>query len=85
MPELEEWCNVGEEQFLPCLHKLSLVDCPKLKELPSDFPSAPPPPPPPGSAVLGGCSLLIWTGPAGSPVRGPTGRSGPVFKSLSIL
>ncbi|KAK8960117.1 putative disease resistance protein [Platanthera guangdongensis] len=25
MPELEEWCNVGEEQFLPCLHKLSLV------------------------------------------------------------
>ncbi|KAK8928370.1 putative disease resistance protein RGA3 [Platanthera zijinensis] len=39
MAELEEWCNVGEEQFLPCLHTLSLVDCPKLKELPSDFPS----------------------------------------------
>ncbi|KAK8928371.1 putative disease resistance protein RGA3 [Platanthera zijinensis] len=38
MTELEEWCNVGEEQFLPCLHKLSLFDCPKLKELPSNFP-----------------------------------------------
>ncbi|KAK8928374.1 putative disease resistance protein RGA3 [Platanthera zijinensis] len=39
MTELEEWCNVGEEQFLPCLHNLSLLDCPKLTELPSDFPS----------------------------------------------
>ncbi|KAK8928372.1 putative disease resistance protein RGA3 [Platanthera zijinensis] len=39
MAELEEWCNAGEEQFLPCLHKLTLCDCPKLKELPSDFPS----------------------------------------------
>ncbi|KAK8959402.1 hypothetical protein KSP40_PGU004101 [Platanthera guangdongensis] len=38
MTELEEWCNVGEEQFLPCVDRLSLLDCSKLKELPSDIP-----------------------------------------------
>ncbi|KAK8960192.1 hypothetical protein KSP40_PGU011502 [Platanthera guangdongensis] len=39
MIELEEWCHVGDEQFLPSLHKLNLLYCPKLKELLSNFPS----------------------------------------------
>ncbi|XP_072960090.1 uncharacterized protein [Typha angustifolia] len=39
MPELEEWSRTAEVKFLPRLAKLSLVECPKLKALPSDFQS----------------------------------------------
>ncbi|XP_020086769.1 uncharacterized protein LOC109709110 [Ananas comosus] len=40
MPELEEWCeaSAGRRSF-PRLSELRLLDCRKLKELPSSFPS----------------------------------------------
>ncbi|OAY72886.1 putative disease resistance RPP13-like protein 1, partial [Ananas comosus] len=40
MPELEEWCeaSAGRRSF-PRLSELRLLDCPKLKELPTSFPS----------------------------------------------
>ncbi|XP_020086770.1 putative disease resistance protein RGA3 [Ananas comosus] len=40
MPELEEWCEASAaQQSFPRLSELWLLDCPKLKELPSPFPS----------------------------------------------
>ncbi|OAY76364.1 putative disease resistance protein RGA3 [Ananas comosus] len=40
MPELEEWCEASAAQrSFPRLSELRLLDCPKLKELPSSFPS----------------------------------------------
>ncbi|KAL0929119.1 hypothetical protein M5K25_001061 [Dendrobium thyrsiflorum] len=39
LTNLEEWCSAGGEQFLPCLHTLTLLDCPKLRALPSVFSS----------------------------------------------
>ena len=39
MPELEEWSSTTDKDILPSLAKLRLSDCPKLKALPSTFPS----------------------------------------------
>ncbi|XP_020087035.1 putative disease resistance protein RGA3 [Ananas comosus] len=39
MTGLEEWCEVSGQQSFPRLYWLSLEDCPKLKVLPSSFPS----------------------------------------------
>ncbi|XP_020086771.1 putative disease resistance protein RGA3 [Ananas comosus] len=41
MPELEEWCaaSAAQQRSFPRLSELMLLDCPKLKELPSSFPS----------------------------------------------
>ncbi|XP_008775988.2 putative disease resistance protein RGA3 [Phoenix dactylifera] len=38
MSDLEEWPAVGGGEFLPRLSKLCIVECPKLRALPSDFP-----------------------------------------------
>ncbi|KAG1370963.1 Disease resistance protein RGA1 [Cocos nucifera] len=39
MSDLEEWPAVGSGEFLPHLSKLCIVECPKLRALPSSFPS----------------------------------------------
>ncbi|PKU83540.1 Putative disease resistance protein RGA1 [Dendrobium catenatum] len=39
LTDLEEWCSAAGEKFLPRLHTLILLDCPKLKALPSVFSS----------------------------------------------
>ncbi|EHA8588049.1 putative disease resistance protein RGA1 [Cocos nucifera] len=39
MSELEEWLAVGSGEFLPRLSKLCIVECPKLRALPSTFPT----------------------------------------------
>ncbi|XP_038973357.1 putative disease resistance protein RGA3 [Phoenix dactylifera] len=39
MSDLEEWPAVGGGEFLPRLSKLCIVECPKLRALPSAFPS----------------------------------------------
>ncbi|KAG1370962.1 putative disease resistance protein RGA3 [Cocos nucifera] len=39
MSDLEEWTVVGSGEFLPRLSKLSIDECPKLRALPSAFPS----------------------------------------------
>ncbi|XP_010908948.1 putative disease resistance protein RGA3 [Elaeis guineensis] len=39
MLDLEDWPTVGGGEFLPHLSKLCIVECPKLRALPSAFPS----------------------------------------------
>ncbi|OAY73368.1 Disease resistance protein RGA2 [Ananas comosus] len=38
MPELEEWFGVAGPEFFPHLSNLTIMLCPKLRALPSDFP-----------------------------------------------